>query len=139
VRRVFGHWENRNEYIPAIGVTPVEHPDTYDMQQAPTSLNAPKGSTTVNLDRARKTIVIKCYEQGVNPELIRRSVLLAAKEHGTDAIAAIEVMVSDATMASADGVWLIANGYERQLDANVKSGLYRFRKVIKWKKKEEEK
>jgi len=136
VRRIHGHWENRSEYIPAIGFAPVEHPDTYDMQQAPVSLNAPKGSPTVNLDRERKTIVIKFYEQCIDPELIRRSVLLAAKEHGTAAIAAIEVMVSDATMASEDGVWLVANGYERQLDANVKSGLYRFRKVIKWKKKE---
>jgi hypothetical protein len=124
------------ELIPAIGYAPLEHPDQYDMREAPVSLNAPEGSTTVNYDKERQTIVIKFYESSVNPELIRRAINQITSEYGPENVVGVEVFVSDRAMAGADGMLLINLGYDRVLDANVKSGLYRFRKAVKLKKVE---
>lgn len=128
------------ELIPAIGGVSVEHPDQYDMRQAPVSLNAPKSSPTVNYDRERQTIVIKLYEMSVdpdeNPEVVRRAINQTASEYGANNVKAVEILVSDSVMASADGVWLITNGYDRVIVANEKSGLFRFRKAVRLKKVE---
>lgn len=123
------------EFIPAIGFTP-EHPDQYDIRQAPVSLNAPKGSPTVDYDRPRQTIVIKFYKMSVNPEVVRRGINQVASEVGAENVKAVEILVSDEVMASADGVWLVTNGYDRVIVANEKSGLYRFRKAVRLKKVE---
>jgi len=125
------------EYIPAIGVNPMTHPDQYDMQQAPASLNAPDGHPTVNYDRPRKTICIKFYQTAVSPELIRRAINQIVNEVGPANIVAVEIFVSDAVMAT-DGALLLSGGYDRVLEANSKSGLYRFRKAVRLKKVEKE-
>jgi hypothetical protein len=137
MRRVYGIWENHPsaDFIPAIGVTPVEHPDAFDIQRAPASIRTPTGPPTANFVRETGTVVIEFNEHHVNPEFIRRSVNRFATEYGADSVKAIEVLIADNVMASDGGVWLVVNKYDRVIIANEKTGLYRFRKAVKLRKK----
>jgi hypothetical protein len=113
---------------------PVGYLDMHDRNQPPLSLNAPEGSPTASYDQSRQTVVIKFNESSVNPAFVRRGVNQVANEVGANNVKAVEILVSDSVMASADGVWLITNGYDRVIVANEKSGLYRFRKPVRLKK-----
>jgi hypothetical protein len=139
VRRIYSAWgdDPRGNYIPG-DYEPPSHPDTYDMQQAPTSLNPPDGHPTFNFDRVSGTIIARFNKYEVDPDLIRRAVNTMRKEHGVDAVKFIDVLVSAETMAGPLGVWLCHEGYERQPDATAKTALYRWRKAVKPPKKNEE-
>ena len=81
---------------------------------------------------ARKncSLVINCHEQLVNPEYIEKALKWAKTEYGPENVHAIEILVSDYTMA-ADGWMLIQWGFERRIIANDKSGLHCWHRVFR--------
>jgi len=127
------------DYIPAIGVTPVEHPDQFEATSAPVSLNPTQGHPTFNLDRSTGTLICRFNQQEVEPELIRRAIGNYRKEFGDDAVKWLEIVVCAEVMAGPSGVWLCQMGFERQPDVTAKTAMYRWRKAAKPPRKNGEK
>ena len=118
----------------------MSHPDQYDMQQAPTSLNPPDGHPTFNLDRSTGTLICRFNKYEVEPRLIAKAIGDYRKDYGPDSVKWLEIVVSAEVMSGPTGVWLCHMGFERQPDANNgKTALFRWRKAAKpYKKKVEE-
>jgi hypothetical protein len=139
VRRIYSAWGNdpRGDFIPAIGHSPVEHPDQMAMREPPPSIQPPRGHPTFNFDRETETLICKFNQYEIEPSDIQRALHNTRKEYGVDSVKYIEVQVCAEVMAGPSGIWLVQMDFERRPDTSARTAMYRWVKKAKPAKKME--
>ena len=122
-------------YIPAPGATAIDTPDYFDIRRPPRSFEPREDAKpTTNFDPETGVLQILFNRYGVHEGFVKRSIREARRQHGIEAVRVVDIFVSAETMVK-DGAWLIHHGFDRCLDANETTGLYRWR-LVRQKKEE---